>query len=656
MSELQHPMAVTRERLDDALVELRAVKDPEVDVAAVARHLSDAIAEAYRCLAAFSDYAAWSERSTRVRERVSSALETLQKKPSQDPAVDEATLLIASALRLLGAPSPLPVAPVLDLPFTPQGITVTATLSAPRLIALDRGVVRPSIPLPPRDSDAPGEEPETPTVPSLGELMAQARAALEAIEADDDEADEKQGTEESEAKPPPDAHAILFGEAAPYDDVLFDRARNCLEDLAAFGAMRRPTPDESWWCPRVEERLLARLDALIACGVGALPTLVKLVEERPLPDGELTWALVFLFGSIAGDDALHEVERVLRSTDLHAPGMVASVADALSHAPHPGVVPWMFSWLHDVDAAKREVAVTTLSRRSALSWSDHEARLVDEDPDVRRAAARALWRSAVRPPREVFERLLRDDDDAVVRAALRASVLHRDDTGLRIVTAEIAGTPRGALDAAMTVALSHPAEGFGLLLHAAQTDPTESEVEALGWFGHLGAARILLALLEHDDKTVAKAAANALWRLTGAPLTDDAPAPEYSDERPPWRHSFTAPERVAKLTLDPAHWTAWWNAHGHRADLSKRWRFGHPWTLEDDLWELADHDTSAVSRSRCHFELAARLGRSIDFDPDGFIVTQEAAIAALRADLSSRPAWRSSGAWLAALYEGTAQP
>jgi electron transfer flavoprotein alpha subunit len=61
--------------------------------------------------------------------------------------------------------------------------------------------------------------------------------------------------------------------------------------------MRRPTPDESWWCPRTEERLLARLDALVACGVGAFPALVKLVEEQQ-PD------LILFAQSYDGRDAI----------------------------------------------------------------------------------------------------------------------------------------------------------------------------------------------------------------------------------------------------------------------------------------------------------------------------------------------------------------
>ena len=68
------------------------------------------------------------------------------------------------------------------------------------------------------------------------------------------------------------------------EDVLFDRARSCLEDLAMLGLQRRPLRLEPWHAPRTEARLLAKIDALVARGAaGTLPRLVRLLDARPLP-------------------------------------------------------------------------------------------------------------------------------------------------------------------------------------------------------------------------------------------------------------------------------------------------------------------------------------------------------------------------------------
>jgi HEAT repeat protein len=666
MTDLQHPMAVARARLDEALVALRTIVDPEVAVRDVESALADAIASIYRAIASFSDYQAWDEHSRLAREALASSLEALQRTETDDPAVDAVLARIAGVLRLLGAPTALPLEALLDLPRRDPGLTVQAVVGVPALVVMSRAVLRPSIPLGPNDDGEgdPGEADEdlerttieTPPPPEdIASLMAEARDAVATDDADEDEVP----PEAPPAKPPaarPDPNDALFGTPVPYGDVVHDRARNCLEDLAAMGAMRRPTPDEAWWCPRTEERLLARLDALVACGSEALPAMVKLLEERPLPDPELTWANLFLFGSIAGDDALHAVQRVIGCVDLTAPGMTFAVADALSHAPHPGVVALVHPWLEHADAPFRVVAVTVLSRRDALGWEALEARLQDGDLDVRRAAARSLARRASPPPLAVFEKLLRDDDGEVVRAAMRASVLHRNDAGVRRAV-EVVREPGGASgDAAMVIAVSLAGEGFGLLLHGVQTDTRPASVEALGWYGHLGAAQILIALLAHEDKEVQKAAALALWRLTGAPLTDDRPDPGYSDENPAWTGTFRAPERAAKLTGDPAVWSQWWQKHGGRADTSKRHRFGHPWSVEDDLWEWEDHASSPVARGWCHLELVARTGRSLPFDMDAFIPTQEAQMAAWRAHLASRRASQPAGAWVTTPGEGAFRP
>ncbi|MGD5588118.1 hypothetical protein QUT57_22700, partial [Xanthomonas citri pv. citri] len=149
---------------------------------------------------------------------------------------------------------------------------------------------------------------------------------------------------------------------------------NCLEELATLGNQRRPLAGEPWAAPRTEERLLARVDAIVACGPEVLPDLVKELEERPLPDPEMTWALLFLFGSIAGDDAADQVVRLVLSADLDAPDMALFVADALALAPSPALERPLRAWM--TAAARptlRALALTALGRRRLLTFAEAAA-------------------------------------------------------------------------------------------------------------------------------------------------------------------------------------------------------------------------------------------------------------------------------------------
>ena len=85
---------------------------------------------------------------------------------------------------------------------------------------------------------------------------------------------------------------------------------------------------------------------------------MRLLEEHPVPDPEYTWATVFLFGSIAGDDALDQAMRIARLTPVAEPEL-----------------------------------------RAALALADVEPHLQDADPEVVRAAAAICRTDSSRPQR-----------------------------------------------------------------------------------------------------------------------------------------------------------------------------------------------------------------------------------------------------------------
>jgi hypothetical protein len=418
----------------------------------------------------------------------------------------------------------------------------------------------------------------------------------------------------------------------------FERARNCLEELATLGNMRRPREAEPWAAPRTEERLLTRIDAIVACGQDVLPGLVKQLEDRPLPDPELTWALVFLFGSLSGDDAVDQVARLVLASDLDAPDMLAFVADALALAPSPALERPLRAWLEPArPPALRAVALTALARRRRLAFATAAAAAVDEDepdPRVLLAATRALGFSSGQLDAVVLDQLLRHGDHDVVRAALVSAFQLRCRLGLERARA-LTESGKGAHgDAVLFLALAGEPDTWDTLKALARPGAPPIILDALGWFGSLRAVEILLEVLAGKDKAAHGAAAAALHRLTGAGLTDDdakATADDPAPNEKPLGGPFAAPPPIAELTNKHEIWAAYWDRHRREADPTRRHRHGHLWSPEDDLWSLSDESAVTGDRLLALIEIVARTGAEAPIDLEDFVVRQRQHIGELRA-------------------------
>lgn len=632
--------------LDDALIESREIAHEDLPAEPVAEALSEALRNVYVSLASLGDARVFHEAREVAITHVREALARLQTISGEDPVVDSVAQTAARALRLL-LQAPLPILnppPALPRANDPRP-AVVATFDEPRLLDLRRDVLRPMVPLPDRpDSEAPERVTEVPPEPctDLDALREETLAALRAIDADDDA--------EDEAPPPPppapwDPERLeksAFGEQHTAMDVLFDRARNCLEDLGAFGLSRRPTEDETWWCPRTEARLLTRIDALASVGEAVTPWLVRLLEERPVPDPEITWATLLFFGCVAGDDALDQVMRVARVTPLEEPELRASLADALSHAPHPGISMAFRPWLGDASPGRREVALRALGRRGALSVTEMVPLAYDADPAVARAALEALAAGADEVPAEVLSHALSHADDAVLAAAFDLASMRAPDLALRRATELTLAGDGHRGEAAMHVAINADAQGLATLHGAGAL--TALRCEALGWYGHAASVGALIHALTLDDALAVARAAEALWRITGAAVTDDEPLPEPDLKafRGDTWEGDELPDAPAELSVDPALWAALWDARGAGADHATRWRFGRRWRVEDNVRLLASKSSRPRERRWAALELAARTGRRQPFEAWRFIPRQSAQIEAWRESLARRA---PQGSW-----------
>jgi len=582
------PLAEIREMLDDGLVEVATARgDP-----AARRNAALAMMEALADVdAALSDPSLFQQGTSRALSRIRGAA---QAQPDSGAAEILARCLSALAdIRWEpGAGARMPT-------LTAAATILRASVGEPAVLDLGRGPIPARVPIFPDGDLEPIAAPEVAEIPEPAPLtLAQLEAALAAAEAEEDPPPALEPPEEEPLPPPPaneeEAIVACYGVALTEEQIVFERARACLEDLALLGSMRRPLADQGWaGRAEAERRLLARIDAIAACGERVLPALVSLLEARPVPDPELTWALLFLFGSIAGAD--EQAMRLARISPLEADGMLDAVADALALAPAPHIADLLAEWLDDPAAERRAAAADALSRRGALSTAQALVAASDGDPRVALAGATALATSVGPVDPAILWKLSHHADEKVVRAALESALIRRSGIAVRRAAELVEEGRPGHADAAILLAIASGPDAFDSL-RATAAMGSACALEALGWYGHPEAVPFLLDGLQGET---AAAAARALELLAGASL----------------------------ITADPGPWREWWAEHEKTIRPGARHRFGHPWSLADDLRQIEASEARSRERRIAFLELCARSGSSLPFDAGAFVARQRRQIA-----------------------------
>ncbi len=638
-------LVVVMSLLDDALVGLRRVEDPDFPVGEVASYVAAALERVYTALANAGDYGAFRGYAAEALQLSRDALTALQFRPSADPAAMDDMRLVAQAVGLLSGSVSLPEAP----PRLPRGESkppLRASVGEPLLHDVQRTVLYPTVPIPERESvappavdvDAPSAFPPPP-VASAADLVA-LDAWAKAIETGSGATDEAAQS----ASTAPDGERVesVFGAASPAPQVIYSRAVSFFEDIAMMSVMRKPADAEVWHhLEPVERRMFARVDAILACGLWTVPRLVQLLDKRPIPDPELLWAALLVLGSIHGDDARDQIARLLRITPLDDPELFEAVSDALTFAPHRGIEGLMRRWLDEDSSEARALAIRVLGRRHATTAETLRPFLASHEPELVVETLRALEHVPGELDPSELRLALTDPRPAVFSAAAECAIARGYAMGAREAEARLrAGTVTPT--AALLCAVTGDAQSLEPLLGAVATLAVPETYAAVGWYGSVKAVPFLLGRLRDGDE----AAVIALQRLTGASLTDDEPMPEYAKEdRPFTRDRFIAPRFVLELSGDAERWAAWWRRYGEAADPGVRYRFGHRWSTRDDDYELHDAHTSPRDRRLAHLELCARTGTTLPFDPRELVVRQRAQLAALREYLGSEHARAPRGTW-----------
>jgi hypothetical protein len=615
-----------RDDLDASLLLLRGVRDAALAVADAESLVAAALYHTYVAIGTGGSAAA-STHLSEAHHRVQGALEVLQAVESEDSAVVEMLPKLAKCLGRLAYPT----FPILDEPFEiPMGFgtkpPVRASVDVPRILDPERPVLMPSVPVTMRPMPPPAS---VELVRPAGYKPVTSAAELDALLAAAEQ--EAAAMEDPRSVPPPEMPPLtpppgedevkerLYGSQLRRSNVELDRARSFIEDISMMRLMRKPDDGDSWReLGIVEQRLLARVDAIIACGTWVLPQLVDMLSERPIEDPDLLWALLFIHGSLAGRDMIDAVARLSEGSDVRDPQPYEAVVDALSHAPHPGILGIARRWLERDEPLRRAAGLDVLRRSNAATYDEVDR--ASRDPDVRvvRVAAQAYETVAGPVSAGVLWPLLHHEDEGVVRASIESALARGIDAGyeraVMLVQKEM-GAFAGAL---RYVAIAGAYSDLDLIRQCAASLREPVVIDAIGWFGATELIPYLLGRL-NDGELIAAA---ALQRITGFSIPEDGPDPEFHEDDLPFVRAPRAPDPPELLSGDPERWGACWERYGTRAK-NLRYRWGHLWAPRDSLYEIDEGSTTVADRRAAYLELTARSGARLALDQEAFVARQK---------------------------------
>jgi uncharacterized protein (TIGR02270 family) len=431
-------------------------------------------------------------------------------------------------------------------------------------------------------------------------------------------------------------------------------AGESLEEIAALRNRRAPTPLSTFRDPFPwEERLLAQLDALLACGEGALQAGVARVADSEIEDPDALFAVLLALGCVARSSALEDGLRLVRLAGERDRAGIEAAVEAFQVMPHPMTASAVRPLLGDPAPALREFALRVLSHRNALAAPEAAARLDDADPSVVASATAAF---ATLPRRDLpgsLTSLLEHPHPAVVRAALWTLLRHGDVRFRSKATELCRGTSPLKVDALWTLALFGGRSDSPTVREAVHDPPSPDALLAAAAFGDLALVERFLDLLEDTREELRAAASSALARLTGGTLQEERVVPaDASAPAGPGGRAFYAeplpPQRVSEPSVDRRAWTRWWSDLRPRINQGMRTRWGRPWSPAEVLAEMEHGPGERRHRERLHIELALCAGdqappyRALDF-----VARQETAIAAWRAWVAAAGTSTGSGSWRA---------
>lgn len=377
---------------------------------------------------------------------------------------------------------------------------------------------------------------------------------------------------------------------------------DCLDRLSMLGRHRRARALSVR--PRLEERLLAQIDALAVAGMTAEEAM-GFVDSEVEDDPWAVWGPALSLACFAGVESLVGVHAMIRALPDEAREAGSIAASALAVSPHPELEALARDLMEAPEPIARAVGVDVASRRGWLSPAEATRLFRDPSPAVIAAALRAQvelvprGKAGARPadrrgagaevPWDAMRSHLRSADPDVAWSAARALVLLGDPSPYGEARAGALTEILGAKALEILVLAGEPEDADTVLRIARGLPMTAEVLSALARFGHASARPLLLHALAQPE--LAEDAAEALATLFGPAVTGEA-------------------------AMDPRAWTA--ATASVDATRAVRIRRGAPWSSPIVARECAALSLTGEAAALRLDELLARSGVRPMVDLDVF--------------------------------------
>jgi uncharacterized protein (TIGR02270 family) len=506
-----------------------------------------------------------------------------------------------------------------------------ASIGMPTLHRLTRAPVAPSLDVEPTVAirTRSPRRPAPPKPQTLEELRAMAAAA--------------RAFEPSQEQEPELAFAPVV-RAPDEGEILRRLARDCLEDIAALRMLRVPIPTETWLDQApFEQRLLDNIDAFVALGEAALPSVTLFHAEAPAPDPARGFAVALTLGCIEGTDT---VDTAVATMKQSAPEELPGFAEGFILAPSPAIDPELARLLDAPNPALVAAALEIHGARGSLPVDATERVLPRKDPILTAKLAAALGRAGPRTKAvtALTELLDRDPSDALFEIACEA-LLRRGDGGVRQRLRDAIrarSSPDRVRAATRLLALAGRREDVAVLLDGVSAQPSAESIRALGRFGHVETLPALMALLDAKEEDIVTAAAEALDFVTNAGLRETKQLPWTPGVDPP--DGSPPPTRAVSVVIaDRLAWERWYVRESARLDPRIKHRGGVPFTPSMIVAELAAATTPVPRRAEAALELVIATGVGTRFSTIDWVARQKRQLSELEGHVRSLGS--TAGAW-----------
>jgi hypothetical protein len=379
---------------------------------------------------------------------------------------------------------------------------------------------------------------------------------------------------------------------APIADFYASIVSACADRIAMLARHRDERPLGNR--PRAEERLLSQIDAILACGPGAIRDLeaywhARRDDEEPYR----IWPIVFTLACLDGPKPLLAIERVIESLPESALPRALCAADCITASPHPHWMPLALDLLASPHPLARVVGIEVLSRRQSFAPEQADEHLQDPSPQVIAAAVRALARHPdARLPSPRISACLASADPTIAAEAARALTLWGSPDAVHALrTGAALGqvlTPIARIEILVLAGSLDDLPLVQSILGRARVTPAVLRATA-----RLGSAGAWSFLLHHlADSDLARVAQEALETVFG----DLVPGGKAGRAPAVWR------EAIAERGLDP----------------SIRYRRGRPWSPATVAAECQSGGLPRAEIDRRVDELRARASRFHAIDTGAF--------------------------------------